>query len=213
MNEEPRRAVAATLAYRLKRMQDEATRRTPVPAAVALQAALRHGSHSGFGHDPRADAALLGMLRLPADDDGRPPPLDRRLAQVLDDAALVATLVASTRVAVHEPTDNDGKPASVGARSLGSDLRAVRSRRSSDAYEGLLNALLRADRSDLPRPLRRALTLMRADGGRLDVFGLVTDLAYWGADSGWVQKRWAYHFWSSAETRPADHTPDDEETA
>lgn len=215
MNNELRYKIAAGLSSGLTRMQAEAADRTPNPAAVTRRAALRHGSHHGFGHDPRADAALLGMLRLPADDEGRPPPLDAALARALDDAALIAWLVASTRVTVHEPRATDGSHARRGSRSFGRDLRAVKAKagRSSTVYEDLLTALLRADRPELSRPLRRALTLMRSDGGELDAFALFTDLGHWGADNGWVQKRWAYHFWSSADARPAEASTDDKETA
>lgn len=206
-----RTSAAARLATSLSWMQRGATARAPDSRALALRAALRRGVHGSFGDQPTADAALLSLLPLPA-EDGEPPPLDARLGRLLDDALLVAALVAATRVPVYEPAPRDGRRAGASRRSLGRDLRAIRARRPT-ASDDLLSAMLRASREQLPRHLRRALTLMADDGAALDVYTLVCDLAYWDSDDHWVQKRWAYHFWSQAEARDDDNDGHDEGTA
>lgn len=198
MNDDPRPGVAAKLTGGLMRMQRDAESATP--AALALRAALRQGVHGPFGTHGRADAAVLGLIRLPLEDSGELPALDARLGRLLDDVLLVAALVAATRVRVYDPGGGGAAPVRTSRRSLGRDLRAIKARRPT-ASDSLLSAMLRADRSQLPRHLRRALTLMADDEAALDAYALVWDLGRWDSDDHWVQKRWAYHFWSLAEAR------------
>jgi len=209
MKDDLRPTVAAQLTGGLVRMQEDAARAKP--HALALRAALRLGVRGSFGATARADAALLGVVRVPVDDDGQPPPFDARLGRLLDDASLVAGLVAATRVRVYAPVTPDGAPSARSRRSLGRDLRTIKARRPT-ASDDLLTAMLRAGREQLPRHLRRALSLMADDGAGVDVYALVMDLDHWDADDHWVQKRWAYHFWSQLEARDRN-TDQQEETA
>lgn len=212
MTDDLRPMVAAQLTGGLTRMQQDTTRAKP--HALALRAALRLSVHGSFGANARADAALLGLVRVPVDDDGEPPPLDARLGRLLDDASLVAGLVAATRVRVHAPYSPDGTPAARSRRSLGRDLRSIKARRTQ-ASDDLLTAMLRAGREQLPRHLRRALSLMADDEASVDAYALLMDLEHWDAEDHWVQKRWAYHFWSQLEARDRDddHTDKHEEKA
>ena len=209
MKDDLRPTVAAQLTGGLVRMQEDAARAKP--HALALRAALRLGVRGSFGATARADAALLGVVRVPVDDDGQPPPFDARLGRLLDDASLVAGLVAATRVRVYTPVTPHGAPSARSRRSLGRDLRTIKARRPT-ASDDLLTAMLRAGREQLPRHLRRALSLMADDGAGVDVYALVMDLDHWDADDHWVQKRWAYHFWSQLEARDRN-TDQQEETA
>jgi CRISPR type I-E-associated protein CasB/Cse2 len=214
--QDPRRAAALAIAAALRRMQSGTTsaRAADRSRAAAQRAALRRGIGGslggGFGHDPRADAALLQLLGERAEDA-----LGMRLygdspSDLIEAAALVAMLVAYTRAPLSAPdTPWSG-------RSLGRDLHRVKAKRSSEVYGRLVQELLRADRDRIARPLRRALTLMADDGGSLDAAVLIRDLCDWSRDDGQVQKRWAFHFWApspvAAEADDATHH-DDGETA
>jgi len=200
-----RLTVAASLAHGLSRMQaDAAAARSP---ALALRAALRRNVVGVFGADSAADAALMRMLRFTPGEDGELPALDSRLARLLDDASLVAGLVAATRVPVGGP-GSEGERLPMARRSLGRDLRALAATRRS-AADDLLTTLLRASREQLPRRLRRTLTLMADDRVPLDVYALVADLGWWDADDRRVQKRWAFHFWSQSDATGTQDRDDD----
>lgn len=187
--------VAHRLAEQLVVMQGEADAHDS--RALASRAALRRSVNGTFGFDSKADAELLRLIPL-VPVDGELPELDAALGRTLDDASLVAGLVAATRVRVHVPTGPDGEPRPWYSRSFGRDLRAIAVPRERISHS-LLSTLLRSDREQLPRPLRRALTLMADDGAPFDAYSLMMDLGWWNADDARVQKRWAYHFWSSTD--------------
>lgn len=179
-------SVAGQLHHRLQDVQVRAVRHEP--AALRVLADLRRGGGRSFGQAPAADAALLRLVALPAGEDGAPPPLTPRLGALLDDALLVASLVALARTPVR------GRD-SARHSSFGLDLRPLRQTRES-AAERLATALLGAAREDLPSHLRRAMTLLGSDGLSVDAAALVRDLGEWSTDGQPVHKRWAYHFWS-----------------
>ena len=93
-----RTRVGAQLDTALRNMQRETDKHDP--RALAERAALRQGLQGGFGTAPLADAAVLRILRLPAGEDGEPPAMTPQLQALLEDAVLVASLVAATRVGV-----------------------------------------------------------------------------------------------------------------
>lgn len=190
--------VARKLSDGLRHMHTGAT--VHRSTALATRAALRRGVRGGFGSDSAADAALLAMMILPGDADGDPLPFDARLGRLLDDAALVASLVAATQVRVHVPVGPDDAPLRNSCRSFGRDLRWLRQHGRESATDALLSAILRAPREQLPRHLRRALTLMHSDDAAVDVYSLVRDLGAWELDGRPAQKQWAFHFWSDFDT-------------
>lgn len=204
MTRDDRRAAAKPLAKALQDMQRGAVRANP--AALRRRAALRRAVDGRFGTHPEADGELLRMLPLPKTQDGELPPLDRWLERSLDDASLIAGLVAATGIPVRiRETSQDPRRS-----SLGRGLRGLLKTRPERSVDSLLTALLRADRERLARPLRRALTLMADDELPLDVAALFEDLGFWDRDNRTVQRRWAYHFWATA---PTDEHHDGEEAA
>lgn len=205
MNDAATQSVASQLAARLRDVQKNADRhRSP---ALALRAALRQGVGKRFGDVPTADAALLSLVSFAPADSGEPPPLTRRVERVLDDAMTVASLVAMTKVRL--------RPVAAGDRrgSLGRDLRALHDKRDSGGgAEDLLTALLGSSHEELPRHLRRAISLLAAAEIQLDARALLRDLGDWDADDRRVHKRWAYDFWVTALATESDQ-PTEEETA
>lgn len=200
MTDDLRPTVAGQLARELRQMQLDAERhKSP---ALARRAALRLAEQGQFGSSPRADAQLLALIRFGGDE---PPPLDRRLERLLDDAMLVAHVVATTKVAVRDREDH---------ASLGRDLRAVRAakREYETAIERIMRSILGADREDLPSLLRSAASLLESANQPISVGALIRHLGAWGADGQWVQKRWSYDLWAQSDASDQiENTPDDEE--
>lgn len=207
----PRPAVAHQLHEALRAMQGGAARHEP--RALARRAALRRGAGRPFGETAAADAALLNILRLPAGADGGPPPLTPALGRLLDDALVIASLVASSGVQVRSlPARQDDSRAARPPRSFGHDLRPLTGSRDTTVADDLLRALLSADVTELPRHMRRTFALLASDGHSVDVDVLILDLGRWEDEDRRVQKRWAYDFWGRAElTEPTGH--DDREQA
>lgn len=195
-------SVAGQLHHRLSDVQARA--KSHESAALQILAELRRGAGHAFGQVPTADAALLRLIHLTPGEDGAPPPLTKRLGELLDDALLVGSLVALSRTPVRAP--GPGRQS-----SFGLDLRPLLTTRES-AAEGLATALLGATREDLPVHLRRAMTLLGSDGHGVDVAAVVRDLGDWGAEDQRVQKRWAYHFWSRASAGDPASTTTEETT-
>lgn len=193
-------SVAGQLHHRLSEVQARASR--PESASLQILAELRRGAGHAFGHLPTADAALLRLVHLAPAEDGGPPPLTKRLGDLLDDALLVCSLVALSRTTVRGP--EAGRQS-----SFGLDLRPLLVTREN-AAESLATALLGATREDLPVHLRRAMTLLGGDGHGVDVAALVRDLGAWSAEDQRVQKRWAYHFWSRVSAGDAASTTTEE---
>lgn len=200
MTDEFRRSVAGQLRQRLASLQYDAARHDS--PALARLAALRQGTGHRFGAVPAADAALLRLVTLPSNERGDPPPA-QRVGPLLDDALLVASLVASTRVRVRAEDDAHGG-------SFGRDLRALGRDRPESTVDALAMAVLGAHRDDLDIHLRRAFALLASDGHALDVHALMLHLGGWTAESHWVQKRWAYDLWSRGASPDLDTTPTEE---
>src|SRR5690606_23691798 len=115
--ENVRYSVSKQVAEKLPRLLGKAS--VHDSAALATLARLRRGVGGSFGSNAEASAELIKLLdlpggRSPADWEGKPTPLGR----VLDDAYLVVTLVAFTRVAVRE--------AKKGPSTFGRDMRWLR---------------------------------------------------------------------------------------
>lgn len=77
-------------------------------------------------------------------------------------------------------------------RTLARALREAMEARGSDSLEGRFQALLDADRDQLPFRLRQAVSLVE---GGLDFARLLEDLLYWFHPERWVQARWAKEFY------------------
>lgn len=203
----PRAAVARRLATDLRKLGESA--RKHEPWALRELAALRRGAARRFGNEPEAAAALLRIITPAITRDGAPPVLDPALSRLLDDAMLVASLVALARprVAGGEPEGTE-RPR---RGSFGRDFAAVRPPRRPDAEpdDALMRAILGAQRDDLAFHLRRAVTLLGNEGGSLDVDALVCDLGRWEAEDRAVQRRWAYDFYAT----PEPVTPQSQERA
>jgi CRISPR type I-E-associated protein CasB/Cse2 len=187
-----RNSLAGELHARLHALAPRAGRHAP--EALRTFAELRRGAGHRFGDVPGADAALLGLIHFPPEEDGSPPRMTAQLGALLDDALMVASLVAFARPAVPPIT---GAATSSGRRSFGTDFRPLRSTRPT-AAEALFRNILGAEREDLDIHLRRAIALLGADGHSVDIASLVRDLGRWGYDGRPVQKRWAYHFWAES---------------
>lgn len=172
------------------------------PEALRTFAELRRGAGHRFGDAPGADAALLGLIHFPADEDGSPPRMTPELGRLLDDGLMVASLVAFGRPAVAAMTTGTTRS---GRGSFGTDCRPLRVTRPT-AAEALFRSILGAEREDLDVHMRRAIVLLGGDGHTLDVASLVRDLGKWGYDGRPVQKRWAYHFWAESGTEFDDPT-------
>lgn len=160
-------------------------------AALATMARLRRGVGVPFGGDGDASSELLKLIKFPAgrspvSREGEPTPL----GLLLDDAYLVVTLVAFTRVTVRKPEK--------GPSSFGRDMRWLRLRKR-EAAERLMRLILRSRREDLDQHLRRAFALLAGEDLHVDAGTLVRELGHWGDDREWVQKRWAYDFWVGPE--------------
>lgn len=200
MTDDLRPTVAAQLAWQLRQMQLDAEAHSP--AALARRAALRLAEQGQFGSSPRADAELLAMIRFAGDE---PPPFNRRVERLLDDAMLVAHLVATTKVAVRDREDR---------ASLGRDLRVARAakREYETAIERIMHSILGADREDLPSLLRGAASLLESANQPISVGALVRHLGAWGVDGQWVQKRWSYDLWAQSDASDQiENTPDKKE--
>lgn len=202
-----RAAVAWRLATELRRLGESA--RKHEPWALRELAALRRGAARRFGDEPEAAAALLRIITPVITRDGAPPALDWALSRLLDDAILVASLVALAR-----PRVVGGETGTTGHHSRGSfgrDFAAVRPGRRSDSEpdDVLMRAILGAQRDDLAFHLRRAVTLLGDKDGSLDVDALVRDLGRWEAEDRAVQRRWAYDFYVAHEP----DTPQSQERA
>lgn len=157
--------------------------------ALATMARLRRGVGAPFGRNPEASGELVRLLALPAGT-----PADREgnatgLGRLVDDAYLVATLVAFTRVRVREASEPS---------TFGRDLRSL-ARRRPDTAERLFRPILRASRAELDHHLRRAFALLASEDRLVDAAALVRELGAWDDDREWVQKRWAYDFWVGPE--------------
>jgi CRISPR type I-E-associated protein CasB/Cse2 len=125
-----------------------------------------------------------------------------QLGRLLDDALMVASLVAFGRPVVPPMASAATRS---GRRSFATDCRPLRATRPT-AAEALFRSILGAEREDLDVPLRRAIVLLGGDGHSLDVASLVRDLGRWGYDGRPVQKRWAYDFWAESGTEFDDAT-------
>lgn len=187
-----RDSIAGQLHARLHALGPGAGRHAP--EALRAFAELRRGVGHRFGHVAGADAALLGLIHFPAEEDGSPPRMTPQLGRLLDDALMVASLAAFGRPAVADVTTDTARSA---RRSFGTDCRPLRVTRPT-AAEALFRSILGAEREDLDVHLRRAIVLLGGDGHSLDVASLVRDLGRWGYDGRPVQKRWAYHFWAES---------------
>jgi CRISPR type I-E-associated protein CasB/Cse2 len=198
----PRDLVARRLSDQLRTLCDGARRHEPW--ALRELAALRQGAARQFGESAEAAAALLRAIGTAIVRDGKQPSLDRALERLLDDAMLVASLVAVARppVAAGEPDPT----AQYSRGSFGKDFAAVCPRRLSDGEpdDTLMRAILGAQRDDLPFHLRRAVTQLGSHGGSIDVGALVRDLGRWDAESRVVQRRWAYDFYTAHEPTPKE---------
>jgi CRISPR type I-E-associated protein CasB/Cse2 len=195
-----RDSIAGQLHARLHALEPRAERHAP--EALRAFAELRRGVGHRFGDVAGADAALLGLIHFPPDEDGLPPRMTPQLGRLLDDALMVASLAAFGRPAVAPTTSAS---ASSGRRSFGTDCRPLRATRPT-AAEALFRSILGAEREDLDVHLRRAIVLLGGDGHLLDVASLVRDLGRWGYDARPVQKRWAYDFWAQSGTEFDDAT-------
>jgi CRISPR system Cascade subunit CasB len=65
------------------------------------------------------------------------------------------------------------------------------------SIERHFQALLQADRDELPDRLRRLVAMLRAKGKGIDYEKLLRDLLRWNAPDRWVQRRWARIFYST----------------
>lgn len=187
-----RNRVAAQVAAKLPPLLGKAF--THDSGALATMARLRRGVGVPFGGDGVASSELLKLIELPAgwspvSREGEPTSLGR----LLDDAYLVVTLVAFTRVAVRK--------AEKGPSTFGRDFRRCRLRRQKAEHlaERLMQLILRSRREELDRHLRRAFALLAYEDLHVDAGALVRELGYWEDDREWVQKRWAYDFWAGSE--------------
>ncbi len=152
---------------------------------------------------PEADAALLSLVPV-APQHGALPELSPALGRLLDDLLLVASLVATARLAVkRERRDHRG--------SFGQDMGRLRASHPN-AAERMLIAALGSEREDMDQHLRRAAMLLGSEDLPLDAAALVFDLGGWNLESRRVQKRWAYHFWATGETDGDDQTNEQEPT-
>lgn len=190
--------VAAQLGGALQRMQRGAARHRS--EHLARRAALRLADRGRFGSSARADAQLLRFISFAGDE---PPPLSERLERLLDDAMLVAYLVASTGVVVRDPNDRHA--------SFGRDLRALPAK-YANAVERLMRSVLGADREDLPGLLRSGVSLLASANQLLAADALVRDLGGWDRDDQRVQKRWSYDLWAQSGARDQLDETSTEET-
>lgn len=170
-------------------------------ASLRALAELRRAVDAPLGEAPEATAVLYGLIRIPPDATGELPAMTPGLAHVIQDALLVSSLVAFTRVSVRNvPSD-----VSWARRSFGRDLRLLR--RDPQRLSGLqhaFKAVVNAPREDLSPHLRRAVSLLGAADGALDVAALLRDLGRWEYEDSDVQQRWAYHFWADVQKTDSD---------
>ena len=150
----------------------------------------------------REDRGALAALRRSLDEEpqsfagaaqviARVLPSDLRQQQE-DDAYLVAGLFALA------PAES-GLPLPVALRRVADG--------GSSSIELPFTAMLAAGREDLPSHLRHAVTLVRSKGIDLDWTDVLDSLSGWNHSSGYVQKRWARHFWASQPEKPeSDNT-------
>ena len=135
-----RDSIAGQLHARLHALGPRAGRHTP--EALRTFAELRRGVGHRFGDVPGADAALLGLIHFPPDEDGSPPRMTPQLGRLLDDALMVASLAAFGRPAVALITTGTTRS---GRRSFGTDCRPLRATRPT-AAEALFRSILGAER-------------------------------------------------------------------
>jgi CRISPR system Cascade subunit CasB len=88
-------------------------------------------------------------------------------------------------------------------RSLGAAFRPLRPK--SDSMEARFIALLNAHPDDVGDHLRHAVSLLKANEQPLDWFQLFDDLLHWDHPDGYVQLKWARHFYSTAKEEDQDH--------
>lgn len=78
-------------------------------------------------------------------------------------------------------------------------LRRVGTSKSSSSVELRFTALLDSDNEELPHRLRQAVGLVTSQQLALDWPRLLEDVGGWGAESRYVQRRWARDFWSKSD--------------
>lgn len=89
--------------------------------------------------------------------------------------------------------------ASGAALQMAVALRRVGSGTSSSGIALRFTALLDSDADELPHRLRQAVSLVNSQQIAIDWPRLLEDVNAWGADSRFVQRRWARDFWSRDE--------------
>lgn len=209
----PRERAATLLHRRLASLLGDAEKhrsRALADLAVIRRAAGRSGAEA-----PEAAGRVIQIID-PAlrDADGHP----LRPAQaypIVDDAVLVASLVAFARPPIRSLVrkDDDGTEHVI-AGTFGRDLAALRAsmpKPSQDDAETVVDRLIRtildAPREDLDGLLRRAFSLMGrgSDGGgtAVHVAALVRDLGAWSAEDRRAQRRWAYDYWTTTSRADA----------
>ena len=141
-------------------------------------------------HEDRATLAALRMsLRDGHELDGLRvvlpflgPHVGRRAE---DDAVLIAALFA-----LHPETSSLSLPDAL--RKL---WRPEGGHSESGSVEKRFQALLAADRSDLPIHLRHAISLVAPSGLGIHWEDLYRALRYWDHEDDFVRRRWARSFW------------------
>lgn len=213
---EPRKQAAGRLHGRLEALLRDAQKHES--RALAELAVLRRAAGRPASEAPDAAGRVIRIIGPALRDTDGVPLGPAQADRIIDDALLVASLVAFARPAIRSRTGRDAEGAEyrvVG--SFGRDMAALRAALPAPSQEDgetvadrLIRAILDAQREDLDGLLRRAFSLMGrgSDGGgaAVHVEALVRDLGVWSAESRPVQRRWAYDYWTTTSRGDAAST-------
>lgn len=212
----PRERAADLLHRRLDKLVREAERHSS--PALADLAVIRRAAGRSAADAPEAAGRVIRIIG-PALHDADGTPLSNKQADpIIDDAVLVASLVAYARPLIRPLTgkNEDGTTYRI-IGSFGRDMAALRTsmpKPSKDdgetVVDRLLRAILDARREDLDGLLRRAFSLMGrgsdSGGAAVHVAALVRGLGAWNAEDRRIQRRWAYDYWTTTSRADAATT-------
>jgi CRISPR type I-E-associated protein CasB/Cse2 len=203
----PRNQAADRLHRRLDVLLRDAERHES--RALAELAELRRAAGRTPAEAVKATPALIRIIGPALRDADGDPLSPAEAAPIIDDALLVASLVAFARPPIRRlfGRAEDGSEYRI-VGSFGRDMAALRAsmpRPSQDDGETVVDRLMRtildAQREDLDGLLRRAFSLMGrgsdSGGAAVHVEALVRGLGGWNAESRRVQRRWAYDYWTT----------------
>lgn len=105
-------------------------------------------------------------------------------------------LVAGLWATAQRRAQGTGQPLALALRRMASGRRGGDTSSSVDLR---FTSLLDSDRDELPYRLRQVVSLINSDQQAIDWPVLLADLSAWGAESRYVQQRWAAQYWRTTD--------------